>query len=494
MPNAPPRSRPTPGLEGPLPASAGRVDRLKQATERLLHHPRVELLIIGLILVAVAAVLAEEATQGQPSQWVFTLASDITAGLFAIELSLRWWIAPRKRDFFARYWLDILAVLPLFRPLRLLRVLMLLRLFRAGSLLQRRTRLLRGMLGQTMSEIAVLSTASAAMVLGAAVLLHSVQGAVVYDQTSLDPTSLESTAWFALYTLVGGEPIGGVPVSPTGRWATIGLMLGGLTVFGVFIGAVSATMTAALSQRGNLDMHYMGDLSGHIVVCGWNTAGPTMLRELMGGGPRGRAIVIVCEEDEEPPELAPLRADNDRLFFLKSDYTRVEVLETLSVKRASGVIILSDKHGNRSYPDRDARTVLTALTIERMAPGIFVCAELINSQHEDLLRMAGVEAVVIRDWYAGALMGSIGRSRGVSAVISDLLTPSAGNALHSVDLPRRLAGKTVLAVQQELKAEHEAVLVSLDRPGQPSRVNPPSDEILRAEDRLIVIAKAAVKL
>jgi len=491
VPNAPPdRPRRPIRTQGP----GTRVERLRQRVERFLHHPKTELVLIVLILVAVGAVLAEEASRGRPSQWLFSLLSDLTAGLFAVELSLRFWIAPRKRDFFARYWIDILAVVPLFRPLRLLRVLMLLRLFRAGSLLQRRTRLLRGMLGRTMSEIAVLSTASAAMVLAGAVLLHAVQGSMAYDAGGLDPASLEATAWFALYTLVGGEPIGGVPISPAGRWVTFGLMLGGLTVFGVFIGAVSATMTAALSQRGNLDMHYMGDLSEHILVCGWNTAGATMLRELVGGGPPGRAIVIVCEEEEEPPELATLRAQHDRLYFLRADYTRVEVLETLSVKRASGVIILSDKHGNRGYPDRDARTVLTALTIERMAPGIFVCAELINSQHEDLLRMAGVEAVVIRDWYAGALMGSIGRSRGVSAVISDLLTPSAGNALHSVELPRRLVGKSVLVVQHELKQDHEAVLVSLDRPGEASRVNPPSDELLCAGDRLVVIAHAAVKL
>ncbi len=468
-------------------------ETLRGRLERLLHHPRVELVLIVLILLAVGAVLLEEALVGHPEQFAVSLLNDAFAALFALELLARFWVSPRKRDFFARYWVDILAVLPMLRPLRLLRVLMLLRLFRVGDLLQRRTRLFQGLLGQALSEMAALSTASLALVLAAAVVLHAVQSAVRLDAADLDPASLQAQVWFALFTLVSGEPVGGSPASTIGRLVTFGLMLGGLTIFGVFIGAVSATMTAALTQRGNLDMHRMADLSDHLLVCGWNTAGPIMLRELIAGGPSSRAIVIVCEEEEEPPELVELRARHDRLYFRKADPTRVEVLEEVGVRRAAGVIIVSDKHGNRAYADRDARTVLIALTVERLNPGVFVCAELIDGQHQDLLRMAGVEAVIIRDWYAGALMGSIGRSRGVSAVITDLLTPSAGNALHTLELPRAWAGQTVLQVGQELKRSHDAVLVSVERPGEPSRVNPPGELRLAAGDRLVVIAHGPVR-
>ena len=66
--------------------------------------------------------------------------NDAITALFAVELSLRFWVAPKKTRFFERYWIDILAVLPLVRPLRLFRVLRVLRLFRAGVLFRRRIR------------------------------------------------------------------------------------------------------------------------------------------------------------------------------------------------------------------------------------------------------------------------------------------------------------------------------------------------------------------
>jgi len=478
----------------PSSHTGSRAVRARQAVDRFLVHPVTELVLIVLILTAVLSVLAEEATRGQPISEVFAVISDTMAGVFAVELTLRFIVIKRKRSFLYRYWPDILAILPVYRGLRLFRVLMLLRLFRAGVLLNRRMRFLGGVIKRSLSEITIVATISATMVLVGAVLVHAQSGHVLIDQPGIAPDSLRGALWFAVYTLIAGEPIGGMPASITGRVATVGLMLGGLTVFGVFVGTVSATMTNLLTQRLELDIMQTADLNEHILVCGWNPAGATMLQELAGPAARHSLIVVVGDNDEEPAALSELRARHEQIRFHRADYTRVDVLDELAVKRAAAVIILTDMWGDRTDADRDARAVLTALTVERLSPGIFVCAELINSQHEDLLRMAGVEAVVIRDWYAGVLMGSIGRSRGMAAVLSDLLTTTTGNAFHKVEIPRRLHGKTVMELHLALKNEHNAILVSIEPKQGGALVNPPADHTVAAGDQAVVIASRPVRL
>ncbi|RME27256.1 MAG: potassium channel protein [Deltaproteobacteria bacterium] len=478
----------------PSSHTGSRAVRARQALDRFLVHPVTELVLIVLILTAVLSVLAEEATRGQPISDVFAVISDTMAVIFAVELTLRFLVIQRKRSFFIRYWADILAILPVYRGLRLFRVLMLLRLFRAGVLLNRRMRFLGGVIKRSLSEITIVATISATLVLVGAVLVHTGTGHVVIEQQGVDADSLQGALWFSVYTLVAGEPTGGMPASPIGRLVTLGLMLGGLTVFGVFVGTVSATMTNLLTQRLELDIMHTADLNEHIVVCGWNPAGATMLRELVGPASRHALIVVVGDHDEEPVELAELRARHEQIRFHRADYTRVDVLEDLAIGRAAAVIILTDMWGDRTDADRDARTVLTALTIERLSPGIFVCAELINSQHEDLLRMAGVEAVVIRDWYAGVVMGSIGRSRGMAAVLSDLLTTTTGNAFHKVEIPRRLHGRTVMELHLALKNEHNAILVSIEPRQGGALVNPPADHTVAAGDQAVVIAPRPFRL
>ena len=58
------------------------------------------------------------------------LVNDLITMTFVVELTLRFLAASSKKRFFAEFWLDILATLPLFRVFRAARALRLLRLGR----------------------------------------------------------------------------------------------------------------------------------------------------------------------------------------------------------------------------------------------------------------------------------------------------------------------------------------------------------------------------
>lgn len=473
--------------------------RIRRRLDVFIHHPATDLAVVLVIIVAVMALLGEAGfPKGSEERALLRLVGDICSVLWAIELVIRFWVARNKRRFLRRYWLDLLAVLPLARPLRLLRVLVLLRLFRAGMLMNRRLTAYSGVLRGTLNELTIVATLTVTIVLVGAMTLHLGGGGVHITNPQVADT-LEGHLWFALMTLIGGEPILGAPRSELGMAVTVALMLGGMTVFGIFIGTVSASMVTVLTRRLQVSDLELDDLSEHIVVCGWNPAGPTMLGELFSAGQRRHPVIVMTEQEQRPPDLTLPGVPPDLVYHHPGDYTRVEVLEAIGISRASAAILLTDTLTPRSDQDRDARTVLTALTIERMAPGIFCCAELINGQHESLLKMANVEEVVVRDWYAGVIIGSMGRNRGLSRVLNDILSTAEGNAFHKVRIGRHHAGSTIGELHALLKDRHNAILVSWER-DQPGTgrtnavVNPDVSTVVAQNDLLVVISKQAVLL
>lgn len=472
-----------------------RTQDLKRRVAAWLTHPRVELGLVALIAVSVLAVLVEVAfAPGSPTRRALSGVSDALAGLFAVELALRFWVAPSKRRFFRRYALDILAVLPVFRPLRLLRALMLLRLFRAGMLLNRRMSMLGGVFGGASQEITTLLTVSVTVVLVAATTVHLIAGSV---QT--DAEGLEGALWFAVYTMLGGEPIGGAPVSQLGRAVSLALVLGGMTVFAVFVGLVSAAMVKVLSDRSEDNEMELEDLRGHVVVCGWNRAGPALVQEFFAASGAGRceAMVLITEEAGLPANFPTRGVPMERLYAVRGDYTHVAVLERAGIRHAGVAILLDDTTTPRPAADRDARTVLAALTIERLSEQhVFAVAQLNSEQHEPLLRMYGVEEIVIGDWYTGAILGSIGRNHGLVAVLADILSTQQGNAFHKLVIPPALAGQTVGALHGRLKTQHNAILVSVERraPERQIHVNPDCGFTVQAGDQVVVICRGPVEL
>lgn len=437
-----------------------------------MDHPIVEGGLVLLILLWVVALIGEHAFTAPMVQ---SLMQDIGDGLhivFALELLIRFWIAPSKVRFFQTYYLDLIAIIPLgwVRPLRLLRLL------RVGALVRR-----------SAGDLAIVATLSMLFVLGASMVIDAHANSI---QLNYDGTL--GGLWFAVYTFVGGEPIGGVPITEEGRTITLMLMIGGLTLFGMFIGAVSASMATAFARRMEVsDMEQLDGLRDHVVVCGWNLAGPTMLQELFAGREKPARLVVITEHEARPEGLEFSGVRPGQILHICGDYTRVEVLERVNIRRACMAILLTDTLTPRSDQDRDARTVLAALTIERLKPDVFCCAELTTWEHAELLRMAGVEEIVVRDWYAGVIMGSMGRTWGLAAVLKDILSTSEGNAFDKINLRKSQIGMTVGQLHAELKIKRGMILVALERDhGNGERdmhVNPSSDEVLIAGDVLVVI-------
>jgi len=450
----------------------------------LMSHWITETIVAALIVVSVVLVVVEAGLD--PSHpyfdWVFWTNHVIT-GIFVVELSTRFYAERRKSQFFRRYWYDILAVIPLFRAVRFLRVLRLLRLFRFGLIAMRRLSRLPRLFRYVRVEYVVLALLAVTVVLMGGISMR-------YTDPAFETTG--RALWFSLMSLVAAEPVGGTPSTPLGRVITISIMLGGLTVFAVLTGTVSAIMVDTF-RRLDLEPMAIEDLESHVIVCGWNQAGPLIVDELLAAEDRFSHIVVITEHDaidEEPI----VQSNRSRVFTIRGDYTRIDVLRDAGIEQADYALLLADSSiENRTSQDRDARTVLAAMLIEKANPNIYTTVQLMNRDNQSNLREIGVEEVIVSDEYVGNIMATVTKNEGIVSMLDELLTAKWGDQFFKVDVPPEYVGQEVGEVIGRLKADYDATLLGVDLRDPDARrsveVNPPADLVLEEGHQLFVTAE-----
>ena len=458
---------------------------------KFINHPTVDLTVMALIILSVAPIIWESSLdKDTPLRHDLSLANDLITYVFVVELSIRFFAERRKRRFFRRYWLDILAVLPVFRPLRFLRFLRLLRVFRLGVLLNRRSAALSAAFRKGIGEQVIVIGIIVVIILASAMVLRITEGE---DPKSPFRDFSDALRWSVL-SLVAGEPVGETPKSVFGLVVTLSIMLGGLTLFATFTGVITAIVINRL--KGGLENFEMdlGELTGHAIICGWNRACRLIVEELQTDEViRRRGIVLVSEKDIRP-EVEGGKVDLARVFFILGDWTHPDVLTRCRAEQADIAVVLSDRTRDLSDQDRDARTLLAALTLERINPDIFTCAELLNSKNEANLKLAGIDEVIARDKYTGSIIAAGARSLGIVGVLRELLTSKWGNQFFKIEVPEKWADLTVAEARDRLMKKHKAILVALETPlegkhtGQ-TDVNPGNDVRLQPGQLLVIIAR-----
>jgi voltage-gated potassium channel len=453
--------------------------------KNFIFHPTTEIIIGILIIVSVVLTILEvKAPQGSQIQHTYFILGLVITALFIIELLIRWRVSRDTRQFFSRYWIDIIAVLPPIRALRVLRVLRLLRVVRLGILITRRTQRSTSMIQQGLMEHIVL------IIVLMGVFFIGAVGMFMVEKGNSSFNSLEKSTWWSLFTLMAGEPIGGEATSFFGKIISAVVMLGGFTFFAVFTGVVSAVMVKRFSGRIEATEMELNELKDHHIICGWNRSGIIVVKELQACSTKKTIPIVIISEFEIADEFKENNIDMGNLHFVTADYTSTEVLKKIRVEKAAAAILLADKSRPRTDQDRDARTILAALTIERLSPGIFTCAELLRRENQSHLAMAGVEDIIIGDEYTGNLIAHSSRTRGLVTVMDELLTATRGNQFYKIPAFKKVVGKCVTDAISIIKKKHDGILVSIEQSGKQSKTitNPPGDYIIMKDDYLIIIA------
>lgn len=471
---------------------------LKTRLERFINHKYTDITIAVLIMVSIFFLILETIMERKgpvPYYNACVLINDIITGIFIIELLIRFFTYRKKGRFFKSYWLDIIAVVPIMRAFRIIRFLRLLRIFRMGLLLNRRIFSVSRVFREGIKEYLIVFFIIIMVILTGAMAIRLLEG----DTHPAFGTLLE-TLWWSTMSMISGEPVNAMPGTFWGKLIALVLMLGGLTVFAVFTGVVSAVMVQKLRGGMNVKELELEELKNHIIICGWHRSAGLIIEEFQSDKEyRLTPIVLIAEFNTEPLLNYDI-IDKNRIYFIKDDYTKIDVLKRAGVEKAKIAFILPDKSIERSDQDRDARSVLAALIIEKLNKKIFTCVELLNRDNETHLHMAGVEEVIVSDEYSGNIMAAAARNYGIISVLNELFTSKYGNQFYKLEVSPSWVGKTVRELYIWLKSEYNAILLAVESKNHNQKalhqtcVNPENKTTFKDGDRIIVISNEKIKI
>ena len=450
----------------------------------LLSRNGVQGSIAALIFAWAGVTVTEIAIGSSLAGTMLEVLSTAIAVAFGVELVFRAIAAPDRRTFLRENWLDMIAVAAaapglasVFPAIRLLR---LLRLFRLVKITQRLP-LLSGVVKRYNARRAIgLAGLVALIATTAAAALIAFEG-----QENPELSTFSKAVWFSLYSIFATQPTPNPPLSLGGRVVSLLLIFTGLSLFALLTGTISAVVQATLKNEGtSVDWK---DLENHVIICGWNRKAEIILREHAATHKdETMPVVVIHRFDGNIPTVEP--AVSGRVQFLDDDFTKVSALEKARIGRAKTCILLSDTSKGRTERDADARTILAALTVEKLAPKVYTCAELNRREHAEHLSLGNVDDFVISGEHSAFLLAQAAMNRGVMNIFNELLTYEYGHKFCTLKVKKEWFGKSFLDVFVELKRTCNVTPVAiLDAEGK--RTLNPGDVPLKKGDSLVVIAQ-----
>jgi voltage-gated potassium channel len=168
-----------------------------------------------------------------------TVLSWTVWGAFAADFLVRLWLAEDRWPYARRHWYDVaLVVLPMLRPLRLLRLLALARVLNRSV-----TSSLVGKVSTYVVGVAVVSVG-----LGAVAVLD-----VEQDAKGANITTFGDALWWACTTVMTVGYGDRYPVTTEGRFIAVALMIVGVAMVGAVTASIAAWMVAQVQRERSPD-------------------------------------------------------------------------------------------------------------------------------------------------------------------------------------------------------------------------------------------------
>lgn len=291
--------------------------------------------------------------------------------------------------------------------------------------------------------------------------------------------ALEDAVWWSIVTM---STVGYGDISPSsvgGRVIAIIVMLLGIGLLGILTASIATIFVEnrLLENRGMKPAR----VKGHFIICGWNFRGEKIVAELRADEKSSRTPIVVLADIAEKP------VDDPALHFIRGEVS-TSLLSRANLEKASGVIVLSDDRLD-AY-SRDAKTILSVMTLKNLAPQVYTCVELMDPRNVDHCQMAKADEIVVAGELSTNMLVQATLDHGITRMITELVSNRYGNELFKIEIPAGYEGRTFFETLCELKQQHDIICLGVeDKSGNNLVANPDSGYLLGPDDRLVVIAE-----
>jgi hypothetical protein len=168
----------------------------------------------------------------------------------------------------------------------------------------------------------------------------------------------DTLLWLMTYAVTGYTQ-GIFPISNLGK--IVSIIIPFLGIGGIFVGIILFTnkqfQNRDLEKRG-LRVRY---LKNHIIICGWNTRVPDIIRSLTGPYvPVKKKIIVVAEMDGDYP-LEDFKFNPNYVCYCRGFSSSYETLEKVHLQNADKVLVMA---GQKKLANENIRSILTVLTVK----------------------------------------------------------------------------------------------------------------------------------
>ncbi len=314
-------------------------------------------------------------------------------------------------------------------------------------------------------------------------------------------------ALFLTTSAAFGDIETGLEHEPSGRGSLIAIFCLILNV--IFLGVVLAYLNdyvRQLSSEGGYIKKKV-NYNDHIVICGWNYQGEHIIDALRSKDIHNKKQIVVLADHKKRPFK---RAD---VVFVRGSPLEPNDLKRAGVDKAESVIILTDVPIEKSCNPDDNAFVISTLIRECPNKNAYISVQLLSSNNEEHLKIAGANTAVCLDNLGGSILAFSAEYHGILRIVKELLFTPKGSEIYRckhdkyagknfTDIGKQLLDKKMILIAIETKdddyvrevcsKDKDYIQKFTDPKSGDERaliVNPQGDYELREDDSLFVISE-----
>jgi voltage-gated potassium channel len=242
------------------------------------------------------------------------------------------------------------------------------------------------------------------------------------------------------------------PVTPLGKIFTVFMYVVGIGLLGIVIGKVIDALTIFRRKKEEGRLAYKKE--NHIIIIGWSKKAQSAINEILRSNNKIEIVLI----DTLPK--SPMDIGLERVHYIQGDTAEESTYQHANVSKARSVIIFSDE-GIEKPSLRDAKTLIIAIIVERLAPSVHTTVEIMMEEHISNFSHVKVDEFILSQETISNLAVRSALYKGVSKVYSQLLSQKYGENLYQ--LPKKDKWRTYKEAFDDLLTQGATLIADRDK-------------------------------